>query len=144
MSQIGTENKVFVRIPVRTAALAKIPAGTKTAFGINAASTTLATLGTGASIIDFAGNHKKVMRVTVHPGLLTPIPQNTTWGTRVVKMTDKSYSFPVGGDDIDQVITAFQAAFTGAGAMKSEMGNADSPGYAVLRLGNTVLSTAKA
>lgn len=143
-SQIGTENKVFVRIPIPTAVLTKIPTATKTAFGINAASTTLANLGTGSSVIDFANNHKKVLRVTVYPGLLTPSPKNTPWGTRVVKMVDKSYSFPVGGTSVDAVIAAFQTAFATSGSMNAEMGNADSAGYAVLRLGKTILSTARA
>lgn len=144
-SQIGTDNKVFVRIPTPTAILTKIPAAVQTALGMRPANSTPAQLGTGSTVVDFANNHKKVLRVTVYPGLLTPVAKNTSWGSRVVKMVDKSYSFPVGGTSVDAVINAFTAAFTTPDSpMNNEMGNKDSAGYAVLRLGRTILSTARA
>ncbi|MCC3445651.1 MULTISPECIES: hypothetical protein [unclassified Microcoleus] len=142
-NQVGNE-KVFVRIPTPSAVLAKLPDGIKQALGMKPASSTLAQLGTGSSIVDFAGNHKKVLRVSVYPGLPTPQVKTTTWGTRVVKMTDKSFSFPVGGDSVDAVVAAFQAAFTGTGPARVLLGASDTAGYAVLRLGKTTISTVKA
>lgn len=142
-NQVGNE-KVFVRIPTPTAVLTKLPDGLEASLGMKPASSTLASLGAGASIVDFAGNHKKVLRVTVYPGIPTPQVKTTSWGTRVVKMVDKSFSFPVGGSSVDAVVAAFQAAFTGTGAGKVLLGASDTAGYAVLRLGKTIISTAKA
>jgi hypothetical protein len=144
VSQVGSGGKVFVKVPVQESVLKALPDATKEAFGMKPASTKLADLGTGAAIVDFTGNHKKVLRVTVYKGLTTPIEKNTSWGTRVVKHIDSSYSFPVGGASVDTVIAAFQAAFTGSGALKPELGPASAKGYAVLRLGKSILSKVSA
>lgn len=140
VSQVGSGGKVFVKVPVPSDALIALPEGVEASFGMKAASTALADLGTGASIVDFKGNHKKVLRVTVYKGLTTPKEKTTPWGTRVVNHIDSSYSFPVGGASIDAVMAAFQAAFTGTGPMTGQLGSTKGKGYAVLRLGKTVLS----
>lgn len=137
-NQVGSE-KVFVRIPVPTSTLGKLPDGLKIALGMKAANSTLAALGSGSSIVDFVGNHKKVLRVSVYPGLATPQEKNTSWGTRVVKMIDKSFSFPVGGENVTAVTAAFLTEF-GKPEAKALMGAVGSAGYAVLRLGRTVLA----
>lgn len=144
VSQVGSGGKVFVKVPVQESVLTALPDGTEEAFGMKPASTKLADLGTGAAIVDFTGNHKKVLRVTVYKGLTTPIEKNTPWGTRVVKHIDSSYSFPVGGASVDTVIAAFQAAFTGSGALKAQLGPASAKGYAVLRLGKSILAKVSA
>lgn len=143
LANMVSNPKVFVKIPVPEAVLAKLPDGVEASLGMKPASSTAAELGAGSSIVDFAGNHKKVLRVTVYPGV-PATSKVTAWGTRVVKKVSESFSFPVGGASIDAVITAFQAAFTGSGPAKLLMGTAGNDGYAVLRLGNTVLSKAQA
>ncbi|MGB7708796.1 MAG: hypothetical protein WBL95_04480 [Microcoleus sp.] len=131
--------KAFVKIPVVTTNLDKIPAATQEALGMMPGGSTLTALGAGSIILPFKGNHKLVCRITVHPGLVTPISKNTSWGTRVTKFTDKSWSFPAGGASIPAIQTAFRAAFASGGAMAPQMGTPNGHGFATLHINGAML-----
>jgi hypothetical protein len=143
--------KMYVKIPIFTTHLAKIPPTTQTALGIFPVGSLAAVLGTGFLISEFKGNHHAVCRITIHPGLVTPISHNTSWGTRVTKFTDKSWSFPCGGDSISTIQAAFRVALApagpggtpAAGPLAAEMGTPTGHGFATLHVGNTVLDLIK-
>lgn len=137
-AQSVTDKDLFVAIPVITKNWEAIPAGTKTALGVTLSS---AALPASAALVGFEGNHKTVARVVVHEGLSTPTAKNTAWGTRVVKMTAKSWSFPAGNDDLGDLITAFRTQFGAGGAARALLGTKN--GFAELRIGKQVLVTVK-
>ena len=111
VSQVGSEGKVWVKMKVYTTSLTKIGTAGQTALGVLAANTTVPA---NTQVVDFRGNHKKVLRAVVHEGIATPTVKKTPWGTRVVKHIDKSYQIPVGNDDLNDMLTAFNTFFNGA------------------------------
>lgn len=137
VSQAGTDGKVWVKMKVYTASLTKLGGAGQTALGVKAANTAVPA---GTVVVDFKGNHKKVLRAHVHEGIATPTVKRTAWGTRVVKHIDKSYQIPVGNDDLNDMITAFNDFFNGA-AGQGLLGPAGSQGFATLQLGREVLAT---
>jgi hypothetical protein len=132
---MGNDGKTYVKFPIRNSIYTRITASID-ALGIKA---TNANTGTGTSIVDFRGNHKNVLRVRVYEGLATPIAKLTPWGTRTVKMIDKSFQFPIGGETWDAAIAAFKTLFGDGGALRPMMGMAN--GRAELRLGKQVITS---
>jgi len=59
---IGKEGKTYVKFPIRNSVYTRIT-GSLDALGIKAAN---ANPGTRTSVVDFRGNHKKVLRVPVY------------------------------------------------------------------------------
>jgi len=137
VSQVGSEGKIWVKMKVYTSSLARIGNAGQTALGILAANTTVPNT---VKVVDFRGNHKKVLRVHVHEGIATPTVKKTPWGTRVVKHIDKSYQVPVGNDDLNDILTAFNTFFNADGG-QNLLGPAGSQGFATLQLGKSVLAT---
>ena len=137
VSQAGSEGKVLVKMKVYTSSLTKIGGAGQTALGILAAN---ATIPANTQVVDFKGNHKKVLRVHIHEGIATPTVKKTPWGTRVVKHIDKSYQIPVGNNDLNDMLTAFNTFFN-ATAGQALLGPAGSQGFATLQLGREVLAT---
>ena len=132
---MGNDGKTYVKFPIRNSIYTRITASID-ALGIKA---TNANTGTGTSIVDFRGNHKNVLRVRVYEGLATPIAKLTPWGTRTVKMIDKSFQFPIGGETWDAAIAAFKTLFGDGGALRPMMGMAN--GRAELLLGKQVITS---
>jgi hypothetical protein len=137
VSQVGSEGKIWVKMKVYSSTLTRLGGAGATALGVLAANTAIPA---NTQVVDFRGNHKKVLRVVVNEGIATPTVKRTAWGTRVVKHIDKSYQIPVGNDDLNDMLTAFNTFFAGA-AGQALLGPAGSQGYATLQLGKSVLST---
>jgi hypothetical protein len=137
VSQVGSEGKIWVKMKVYTSSLTRIGSAGQTALGILAANTAVPA---NTQVVDFRGNHKKVLRVRVHEGIATPTVKKTPWGTRVVKHIDKSYQIPVGNDDLNDMLTAFNTFFNAAGG-QALLGPAGSQGFATLQFGREVLAT---
>ncbi|NQE37055.1 hypothetical protein [Microcoleus asticus] len=133
--KIGNDVKTYFKYPIRNSVYTRITASID-ALGIKARN---AKTGTGTLIVDFQGNHKKVLRVCVYEGLATPIAKLTPWGTRTIKMIDKSFQFPIGGKTRDAAITAFKTLFGDGGALRPMMGTTN--GRAELLLGKQVITT---
>lgn len=132
---IGKDGKTYVKFPIRNSVYSRITSSIE-ALGMKAAN---ANTGTGTSVVEFRGNHKNVLRVRVYEGLATPIAKLTPWGTRTVKMIDKSFQFPIGGETWDAAITAFNTLFGDGGALRSMMGTTN--GRAELLLGKQVIAS---
>jgi hypothetical protein len=137
VSQVGSEGKIWVKMKVYTSSLTKIGGAGQTALGVLAANTAVPA---NTQVVDFRGNHKKVLRAHIHEGIATPTVKKTPWGTRVVKHIDKSYQIPVGNDDLNDMLTAFNTFFNGATG-QGLLGPAGSQGFATLQLGKEVLAT---
>jgi len=137
VSQVGSEGKIWVKMKVYTSSLTRIGGAGQTALGILAAN---AAVPANTQVVDFRGNHKKVLRVHVHEGIATPTVKKTAWGTRVVKHIDKSYQIPVGNDDLNDMLTAFNTFFNAA-AGQALLSPAGSQGFATLQFGREVLAT---
>ncbi len=135
---IGNEGKTYVKFPIRNniyTIYTRIT-GSLDALGIKAANPNP---GKETSVVDFRGNHKNVLRVRVYEGLATPIAKLTPWGTRTVKMIDKSFQFPIGGETWDAAITAFKILFADGGALRLMMGTTNGRGE--LLLGKQVVTS---
>jgi len=132
---IGKDGKTYVKFPIRNSVYSRITSSLD-ALGMKAAN---ANTGTGTSVVDFRGHHKNVLRVRVYEGLATPIAKLTPWGTRTVKMIDKSFQFPIGGETWDAAITAFKTLFGNGGVLRSMMGTTN--GRAELLLGKQVIAS---
>jgi len=130
---IGKDGKTYVKFPIRNSVYSRITSSLD-ALGMKAAN---ANTGTGTSVVDFRGNHKNVLRVRVYEGLASPIAKLTPWGTRTVKMIDKSFQFPIGGETWDAAITAFKTLFGDGGALRPMMGTTN--GRVELLLGKQVI-----
>lgn len=132
---IGNDGKTYVKFPIRNSVYSRITASLD-ALGMKAVN---ANTGTGTSVVDFRGNHKNVLRVRVYEGLATPTAKITRWGTRTVKMIDKSFQFPIGGETWDAAITAFKTLFGDGGALRPMMGTTN--GRVELLLGKQVITS---
>lgn len=137
VSQVGSEGRIWVKMKVYTSSYTRIGAAGLTALGVLAANTAVPA---NTQVVDFRGNHKKVARVHIYEGIATPTVKRTPWGTRVVKHIDKSYQIPVGNDDLNDLLTAFNTFFN-SGAGQALLGPAGSQGFATLRIGRSVLAT---
>lgn len=99
-----------VTIPIPAATATKITALMETAGILTASQAAALPLTTGRR--GFKEAHKEVLRVTVHEAKATPTTKNTPWGTRVVDMIDKSYSFPFSlGADSSPTMKEAKVAF---------------------------------
>ncbi|MEG4208072.1 hypothetical protein QUA20_29665 [Microcoleus sp. Pol7_A1] len=133
--KIGNDVKTYFKYPIRNSVYTRITASID-ALGIKARN---AKTVTGTSIVDFQGNHKKVWRVCVYKGLATPIAKLTPWGTRTIKMIDKSFQFPIGGKTRNAAITVFKTLFGDGGALRQMMGTTNDRDQ--LLLGKQVITS---
>ncbi|MEG4497583.1 hypothetical protein QUB05_05570 [Microcoleus sp. F10-C6] len=126
---------VLMPIPAKAGALVTDPAPI---LGLDLAA---ATAVANSSLVDFKGNHDKVLRIRFTRLKATPTVKVTAWGTRVVDHIDDSVTVPFGGNSdasLKGAKTAFATAMANAtmtGLLGSRKGN-----YAELLYNNRVIA----
>jgi hypothetical protein len=119
------DENLFVEMPIpaKAGALATDPGPI---LGMTLAE---ATAVANSSLVEFKGNHDKVLRIRFTRLKATPTTKITAWGTRVVDHVDDSVTVPFGGNtdaSLKGAKTAFNTAManaTIAGILGSRKGN---------------------